>query len=867
MIIPVLYGPCIRNIACGPGGGTAPNNPRFTFVAAVLLSALLFALLSTGTAAASEQPERLHASMAENSDLWFVELQGPPVAAGGLLAAVRQEQQNFRRSAAAAGVLFSERFAYDNLWNGFSLRVGPGQLSALTLLPEVKAVYPVAVLDVEPLTDRVGTDLATALAMTGADVAQNDLGLTGNGIRVAVMDTGIDYEHPDLGGPGPFPTPRVVAGTDFVGDDFNARDPANRIPVPDNDPMDCNGHGTHVAGIVGAAAAGPDGVTGVAPEVTFGAYKVFGCAGSTFADIMIAAMEQALTDDMDVLNMSIGSAFQWPQYPTATASDNLVNAGVTVVASIGNSGATGVYSTGAPGVGEKVIGVASVDNTHVQLTIFTVDGQPIGFIPMSGSASPPTSGIEEIVYVGRACNADLPLDADPAGKVALAVRGACTFRQKALNAIAAGATAVVIHNSSAGIFSGTVSTPALGTPVVGISGDDGLFIRGLAPVDMTWTGNVGVFPSPTGGLISSFSSYGLSPDLSLKPDISAPGGSIRSTYPLALGSYATISGTSMASPHVAGAAALLLEASPNTQSQSVRGILQNSADPFAWWGNPGLGLLDNVHRQGAGLADVPGAVQSITKIEPSKLSLGESEAGAVSTTLSLENSGSTDVIYDLSFTNALSTRGSTFSPNFSFGGAFVSFSENPVTVPAGGTALINATISPPGGPNLGQYGGYIVLSGNDATTLRVPYAGFVGDYQDMQVLVPVGPLPALAFLDGNVFVVAPSGQVFTMEGADVPFFLVHLEHQVRRLRMEVFAADSGRSFQRAAEFQYVGRNSAANSFFALPWNGETTRGRNLREVPDGNYVIVLSVQKALGDDDNPDHWENVTSVPFTIDRP
>ena len=173
----------------------------------------------------------------------------------------------------------------------------------------------------------------------------------------------------------------MFTGWDFVGDAYNA-DPAspafNPVPTPDPNPDDCNGHGTHVAGIVGAKGE----VTGVAPGVTFGAYRVFGCEGSVTDDIMIAAMERVLADDMDVLNMSIGDAFNnWPGSPTAAASDRLVRKGMVVVASIGNSGASGLYAAGAPGVGEDVIGVASFDNSHVALTTFTVtpDGAVIGY--------------------------------------------------------------------------------------------------------------------------------------------------------------------------------------------------------------------------------------------------------------------------------------------------------------------------------------------------------------------------------------------------------------------------------------------------------------------------------------------------------
>ena len=131
-----------------------------------------------------------------------------------------------------------------------------------------------------------------------------------------------------------------------------------------------------------------------------------------------------------------------------------MNKGVVVVASIGNAGANGLYSASAPGVGKKVIGVASYDNTHVWLPYFTVDSAKVGYQTMTFSPLPPLSGSAEIVYVGQGCNADTYL-ADPAGKTALAVRGTCSFAEKALKAIAAGATAVLIHNNVPGVVSGT----------------------------------------------------------------------------------------------------------------------------------------------------------------------------------------------------------------------------------------------------------------------------------------------------------------------------------------------------------------------------------------------------------------------------
>jgi minor extracellular serine protease Vpr len=808
----------------------------------------------------------------ETSRLWFVELSSTPAAEGTSIAKLRNEKAAFRSNARRAGLDYTERMSFDTLWNGLSIEMHPSQLNKLHRISGVTAVYPVATVDFEPGV-QVSPELATALSMTGADVAQSELGYSGAGIRVAVMDTGVDYDHPDLGGcfgPGC----RVATGWDFVGDAFNA-DPTsasyNPVPAPDPDPDDCNGHGTHVAGIIGANGE----VTGVAPDVTFGAYRVFGCEGSTTADIMLAAMERALADGMHVLNMSIGSAFSWPQYPTAKASDRLVNKGMVVVASIGNSGANGVYSAGAPGLGQKVIGVASFDNSHINTLTFNLNpgGQQMSYLPLSTTPDPPTTGTSaELVYVGRGCNTDTYLG-DPGGKVALIVRGECTFNEKYQRAMNDGAVGVVIHNNVAGLFAGGGVSPRdfFG---IGISLADGMAIRTLLTagetVTLEWSDVRINAANPTGGLISSFSSYGLAPDLTLKPDIGAPGGLIRSTYPLELGGYAIISGTSMSAPHVAGGVALLLEAKPKTPAQAVRDILQNSADPKMWGGNPGLGFLDNVHRQGAGMLDISGAILSTTTIEPGKLSLGESEAGPATRTLTIKNNGSDAVTYNLSHVPALSTGGSTFVPSFFTGFASVAFSSASVTIPAGGSATVDATITAnPGLPDRSQYGGYIVFTPQDGGPVyRVPYAGFKGDYQSIVALTPTAfEFPWLASLEGDVFDNEESGATYTMVDGDIPYVLLHLDHQVRRLRMTVQDASTGRSWHRAYDIDYVGRNSTSTSFFAFPWDGETMNGKKVTVVPDGQYVIVLTVEKALGDSSNPAHVETWTSPVITIARP
>lgn len=478
---------------------------RFT-----LLLAVLVMLFTVSASAQSMEPLRetavplfadVRSGQDEMPDLWFVELGSTPTIDGGDPNQLKKEKDDFRANARAAGLRFTERFAFDTLWHGLSVKVDRSQLTTLKHLEGVKAVYPIFRLSLPPQTSE--PDLATALAMTGADIVQTELGYTGKGVRVAVMDTGLDYDHKDLGGDGVqrsnsnvFPTARVIKGWDFVGDAYNA-DPTsaayNPTPSPDPYPDDCNGHGTHVAGIIGAKGT----VKGVAPDVVFGAYRVFGCDGSTTSDIMLAAMERAYHDKMQVLNMSIGSAFQWPQYPTARASDRLVMKGMVVVASIGNSGGNGLYSASAPGVADKVIGVASFDNTYVNLAAFTIspDNTKIGYGNAAGAPPAPLSGSLPMARTGTISSTADACSALPAGsltgKAALIRRGGCTFYTKAYNAQQAGAAAVVLYNNVAGRFSPTVAgTPPITIPVVAISDTEGALIDGrlaAGPVTLTWT--------------------------------------------------------------------------------------------------------------------------------------------------------------------------------------------------------------------------------------------------------------------------------------------------------------------------------------------------------------------------------------------
>jgi hypothetical protein len=318
----------------------------------------------------------------------------------------------------------------------------------------------------------------------------------------------------------------------------------------------------------------------------------------------------------------------------------------------------------------------------------------------------------------------------------------------------------------------------------------------------------------------------------------------------------------------------------------------NTALPKAVNVAPTSGFLEPTWRQGAGLAQIVNAVTTPAWVTPAKISLGEGNGGG--SQLTVTNGGSTAVTYDLSEVTTIGTgpstaAGAVYPFNFSYlpGANTATFSSPSVTVPAGGSAAVNVNIQAAAWRDKSLYGGYVVLTPRGGgVTLRVPYVGFYGDYQSLPVLTSANcGLPAVfqvragsadGCLGPGISRLGATGATFTLQGSDFPILLFHLNHQVRRLSIQVFKADGSAVnpvYNYVTQQEFLGRNSTATAFFEFDWDGTRSQdngggnGDHRKAVPNGRYILKLSVLKALGDPANSADWETFTSPPITLARP
>jgi minor extracellular serine protease Vpr len=492
--------------------------------------------------------------------------------------------------------------------NSLRVRVPLAEVSSLRKLPGVLSVTRVQLYKMDNITSVPW--IGAPAVWTATD--------QGKGIKIGVIDSGIDYTHADFGGsgnpadyanndpnvvePGTFPTAKVAGGIDLAGHTYNAAssNPADHIAHPDADPIDGvgnatdgHGHGTHVSGtIAGIGVPGSVG-PGVAPGATLYAIKVFGDLGgstSLAGDGIEWAMDPNgdgdMSDHLDVINLSLGSSFGDPQESEAIAANNAAALGITVVIAAGNAGDV-PYVLGSPGTAGGAITVAANypgGRAYTTLKVNTpasLAGNKPAVEGSGGAVTLAQSGpVTDSLVVAVPANGCAPLTnaSAVAGHVALIIRGTCSFIVKHQMAQAAGAKAVVVYNSgpAAGgedpltmVLDNTVVVPSVMT-----SYSAGAALATATGVNVT----LGNFADPTkDDQIVSFSSRG--PALGgsrFKPDLAAPGVNIVSAGAGSGTGSQNISGTSMATPHVSGAAALLRKLHPELDPPAIKALLQNS---------------------------------------------------------------------------------------------------------------------------------------------------------------------------------------------------------------------------------------------------------------------------------------------------
>jgi MYXO-CTERM domain-containing protein len=699
--------------------------------------------------AANPPDGALGAAQGREAD-WYLVLEGPPAAAllegedpaaakvaartSARLEAITRQQDELVDQLRARGIPVQARLA--RLANVVQVLAAPEALPELRELPGVRRIERVPIL--RPL-------LQSAVPVTGAPEAwSSPAGLHGEGVTLGVIDSGIDYHHGDLGGsgdpmdfngddptliePGSFPTARVVGGTDFVGNDYDAGSPANAMASPDPDPLDCvrqqsffvsGGHGSHVAGIAAGNGVLLDGTPftgpydqsldpslfrvapGVAPAASLVALKIFGCSGSTA--FLASALEYAadpdgdgnFSDRLDVVNASLGSSYGLQSKVNAELVRNLTAAGTLLVVAAGNEG-DNFFVAGSPGNYPQTLSVAaSSDNPLITLEVTAPAAAAAELPALEGSFTAPLAQnlpLEgELVLTQPDTGCDTLSNSDAlAGNIAVVWRGSCSFVSKLARIEGAGAKAAVVIDDE---YSDVPFSMGGGDPgEIGIVGamvrrlDGEAMLAALPGVQLRFRSDR--FDGLGSELFTGFSSRGPSSvDTLLKPEISAPGFAIDSAQ-VGSGSESRQSqGTSMACPVVAGAAALVRQADPAIGPLEAKARLVNSAADLRTID----GLLLPVSRAGGGRVDVAEAVARTTSVASAALDgRGAVSFGAViaaepvslERSVRLENRGAAAVEYTASATQ-----------HHPLPGVTVSVEPATITVPAGFSAEARVILS------------------------------------------------------------------------------------------------------------------------------------------------------------------------------
>ncbi|WP_088067218.1 S8 family serine peptidase [Gottfriedia luciferensis] len=533
---------------------------------------------------------------------------------------------------------FKIKRSYKNAFNGVSMSLPANQIKNLLKSKAVKTVWSNEKFSIDPPKDsdknsNLKADeskVANYTPYDGLDKLHAE-GFTGKGIKIGILDTGIDYHHPDL-------KDAFKGGYDFVDNDNDPMETTYADWVKAGKPGYENGsdyyteHGTHVAGIIGGRGKSNSEYKqlGVAPEADLYSYRVLGPGGMGESDNIIAAIDKAVKDGMNVINMSLGASLNDPLYATSVAVNNAVLSGVTTVVAAGNDG-DNMYTLGSPGAAALALTVGA---SSVAIDLYQFSGTQNGSnytlrqLAQNYSDDIPAlkGSTNELVDVGLGYPEDYT-GKDLKGKIAYIQRGEFALIDKIKNAKAAGAVGVLMANNVANKNEGAIqaflgeSVDAI--PSFSVSYDEGLKITEAIKAgknDVSF-GDYSKVQTASDEL-AGFSSRGPSRmNYDIKPEVTAPGVSILSTVPFYVNNstadgskpedykyaYERLSGTSMATPYVAGVSALLLQSNQDLQPEDIKSILMNTADP--------LSKAYSVFEVGSGRVDAYEAIHSNVELE------------------------------------------------------------------------------------------------------------------------------------------------------------------------------------------------------------------------------------------------------------
>lgn len=481
------------------------------------------------------------------------------------------------------------RHVFTEVFSGFSVSGPVRELKELGGIQRISSISKAV---------SYATDGETSIPYIGATDVRGlydakDHRLTGEGVMVGVIDTGIDYQHPDL---------------------MRNYDGGRDVIDGDQDPMETTSqgrlntfHGTHVAGVIAA-----DGMMqGIAPKAKIKAYRALGPGGFGTTEQVIMAIELAIRDKVDILNLSLGTTVNGPDLPVSLALNKAVEKGIVAVTSNGNSGPN-KWTVGSPGTSGKAISVgASTPPMKIPFMEFGANRNSLALQPLIGSTEWQTERTYEVEDVGLGTRKEEY--GNVTGNLALVDRGEVTFTNKALFAQEAGAIGLLIVNNVEGDFVGNIEE-FLDIPVAALSKEDGAKLRREMK---NGTDEIRLHTKEVEDVLAGFSSRGpVTGNWMVKPDVLAPGVAINSTVP---DGYMELQGTSMAAPHVAGAAALLKQAHPSWKPEQIKAALMNTAKPLVTKN----GKPYAVYEQGAGRIQVVEAIETKSLVMPSALSFGK----------------------------------------------------------------------------------------------------------------------------------------------------------------------------------------------------------------------------------------------------